>query len=108
MGESQEVPRGATTATRQPPSMTGAPQVVPDTDMRPRNTRPRTAPFDNEARVLRDRRLAEYEARLKHSQARITATTEIGDERSDLMVATGGGIVRGARHGHLLHPSCAT
>ena len=35
------------------------------------------------------RRLTEYEARLNHSHARPTATTEIGDERSDPMAAMG-------------------
>ncbi len=33
ISELQEMPRGATTATRQPPSMTEALQVVPDTDL---------------------------------------------------------------------------
>ena len=40
MCEPQEMPKRATTATRQPPNMAGAPQVVPDTDMRPRDARP--------------------------------------------------------------------
>ncbi len=82
--------------TRQLPDMTGAPQVVPDTDMHLRDTRPRTAPVNDGATALRDRRLAKYEARLNHSQARPTATTEIGDERSDPVAATGSGILRGA------------
>ncbi len=38
--ELQEVSMGPTTATRQLPSTTGAPQVVPDTDLRPRDSRP--------------------------------------------------------------------
>ena len=91
-----EVRREPIMATRQLPDTTGAPQVVPDTDMHLRDTRPRTAPVNDGATALRDRRLAEYEARLNHSQARPTATTEIGDERSDPMAATGSGILRGA------------
>ncbi len=76
--------------------------------MRPRDAGPRTAPIEDGATALRDRRLAEYETRLNHSQARPTATTEIGDERSDPMAATGGGILRGAGHGYLLYPSCTS
>ena len=95
-------------ATCQLPDPTGAPQVVSDTNMRPRDTRPQTVPVNDGATALRDRRLAEYEARLNHSQARPTATTEIGDERSDPMAATGSGILRGAGHGYLLHPQCAS
>ena len=95
-------------ATRQFPDTTGAPQVVPDTDMRLRDTRPRTAPANDGATALRDRRLAEYEVRLNHSQARPAAATDIGYERSDPVAATGGGILRGAGHGHLLHPQCAS
>ncbi len=93
-------------ATGQFPDTTGAPQVVPDTDMCPGDTRSRTAPVNDGATALRDRRLAEYEARLNHSQARPTATK--GDERSDPVAATGGGILRGAGHGYLLHPQCAS
>ncbi len=33
---------------------------------------------------------------------------EIGDDVSDPMVAMGGGILKGAGRGHLLHPSCAS
>ncbi len=95
-------------ATRQFPDTTGASHVVPDTDMHLRDTHPQTAPAKDGATALRDRRLAEYEARLNHSQARPTATTEIGDERSDPVAATGGGILRGAGHGYLLHPQCAS
>ncbi len=106
MSDPQEVPRGAISATRQPPNVTGAPQVVSNTDMHPRDARPRTAPVDDGATMLRDRRLAEYEARLNHSQARPTATTVIGGGRSDPIFAMGGGILIVA--GHLLHPSCAS
>ncbi len=108
MSEPLEVPRGPTTATRQPPSTTGAPQVVPDTDMPPREARPRKAPVDDGVTALRDRHLAEYDAQLNYSQARPTATTEMGDERSYPMAAMGGGILRGDGHGYLLHPSCAS
>ncbi len=59
-------------------------------------------------RTLKDRRLAEYETRLNHSQAWPTATTEIGDERSNPMAATGSGILRGAGHGYLWNPHCAS
>ena len=38
--EPLEGPRGPPTATRQLPDMTGTPQVVPDTNMRPRDARP--------------------------------------------------------------------
>ena len=69
---------------------------------------PRTAPANDGATALRDRRLAEYEARLNHSQARPTATIGIGEERSDPMAATGGGILRGVGHDTLLHPSSAS
>ncbi len=79
-----------------------------DTDTHPRDARPQTAPIDDGATVLRHRCLAEYKARLKHSQARPTATTEIRNERSDPMVAMGNEILRGAGHSHLLHPSCAS
>ncbi len=103
-----EVQREPIMATGQFPDTTGAPQVVPDTDMCLRDTRPRMAPVNDGATALRDRRLLEYEARLNHSQARPTATTEIGDERSDPVAATGGGILRGAGHGYLLHPQCAS
>ena len=37
MGELQEVPWGATDATQQPQMIAGAPQVVPDTDLHPRD-----------------------------------------------------------------------
>ncbi len=83
-------------------------QVVPDTDMRLRDAWPQTAPVNDGATALRDRCLTEYEARLNHSEARPTATTENGDERSDPMAATGSGILRGARQGYLLHPQCAS
>ncbi len=108
MSQPQEVPGGGGVNNGHLSTPSVAPQVVPDTDMRPRDALPQADPIDDGATVLRDRRLAEYEARLKHSQARPTATTEIGDERSDLMVTTGGGILSGARHGHLLHPICAS
>ena len=39
---------------------------------------------------------------------RPTATTEIGEERSDPMAATGSGVLIGAEHGYLLHPQCAS
>ncbi len=76
--------------------------------MHPRDTQPHTAPIDDGATALIEQRLAEYEAQLNHSQAEPTATTEIGDERSDPMAASGSGILRGAAHGYLLHPSCAS
>ncbi len=95
-------------ATGQFPDTTGAPQVVPDTDMRLGDTRPRTAPVNDGAMALRDRRLAEYETKLNHSQARTTANTEIGDERLDPVAATGCGILRVAGHGYLLYPQCAS
>ncbi len=106
--EPVEVQREPILATGQFPDTTRAHQVVPDIDMRPRDTRPRTAPVNDGATALRDKRLADYEARLNHSQARPTATTEIGDERSDPVAATGGGILRGAGHGYLLQPQCAS
>ncbi len=81
--EPLEVSREPIMATRQLSDMTGAPQVVPDTNMRLRDNRPRMAPVNDGATALRDRRLTEYEARLNHSQARPTATTEIGDKMSD-------------------------
>ncbi len=99
-----EVQREPIMAARQLPDTIGAPQVVPDTDMHLGDVRSRTAPVNDGATALRDRRLAEYEARLNNSQARPTATTEIGDERSDPMAATGSGILRGAGHGYLLQP----
>ena len=102
-----EVQREPIIATRQLPDMTEAPQVVPDTDMRLRDVRPRAAPVNDRATALRDRRLAEYEARLNYSQALPTATTKIGYDRSDPMAATGSGILRGARHSYLLHPQSA-
>ncbi len=107
-GEPLEVPREPIMTPCQLPHTTGAPQVVPDTDMRLRDARPRTTSVNDGATALRDRCLAEYEARLYHSQARPTATTEIGDERSDAMAATGSGILRLAGHGYLLHPQCAS
>ena len=81
-----------------------APQTVPNIDVRLRQLADRTAPTDNGATALRDRRIAEYEARLQNSRARAAAAYDAGCRDPEPMAATGAGLPRGAGHGYLLHP----
>ena len=64
--------------TRKLPDTTGAPQVVPDTDMRTRDTRPRTAPDNDGATALSDKRLAEYALVLAERFGERTAAQNAG------------------------------
>ncbi len=81
-----------------------APQTAPNVDARPRQTAERTALLDDGATALRDRRLAEYEARLQDSRARDPAAHDAGYRNPEPTAATGAGLLRGAGHGYLLHP----
>ena len=81
-------------------------QEVPKVDVRPRTAHVPLAPEDDGATALRDRRLAEYEARLQRSQARHAVRPENG-LREFPGATTGMGLMRGAGHGYLLHPSRA-
>ncbi len=47
MGEPQEVPWGAVNDTQQPSIIDETPQVVPDTDVHPRDARVRMPPTDD-------------------------------------------------------------
>ena len=64
----------------------------------------RTAPTDDGATALRDRCIAEYEARLQNSRARASAEYDAGYRDPEPTTATGAGLLRGAGHGYLLHP----
>ena len=86
---------------RDPPE---APRIVPNVDTRPRQPSARTAPTDDGATALRDRRIAQYEARLQNSQARASAAYDAGCRDPEPTAATGAGLLRGASHGYLLHP----
>ena len=79
-------------------------QTVPSVDTRPRQLAERTTPIDDGATALRDRRLAEYEARLQNSRARASAAHDAGYRNPEPTAATGAGLLRGAGHGYLLHP----
>ncbi len=81
-----------------------APQTVPNVDARPWQLAERTAPIDDGTTALRDRRLAEYEARLQNSCARASAAHDAGYRDPEPTAATGAGLLRGAGHGYLLHP----
>ncbi len=77
---------------------------MPNVDMRSRHPPTRTAPEDDGATALRDRHIAEYEARLQKSRARASAAYDAGCRDPELVAATGAGLLRGAGHGYLLHP----
>ncbi len=81
-----------------------APQTVPNIDVRPRQIADRKAPTDDGTTALRDRRIAEYEARLQNSRARSSAAYDAGYVGPEPTTATGTGLLRGAGHGYLLHP----
>ncbi len=81
-----------------------ASQTVPSVDACPQQLSTRTAPTDDGATVLRDRRIAEYEARLQNSRARASAAYDAGYRDPELTAAMGAGLLRGAGHGYLLHP----
>ncbi len=100
-GEPQEVPQVAIPATQQTGLDTEAPQEVPKVDVHPRTARMQLAPKDDRATALRDRRLAEYEARLHRSQARPMVHASLG-------TTIGMGLMRGAGPGYLLHPGWAS
>ncbi len=105
MGEPQEVPRVAIPVTQWMEIETEALQEVPKVDVRPRTARTQLAPEDDAATALRDRRPAEYEDRLQRSQARHVVRPENGPREGSPRATTGMGLMRGAGHGYLLHPS---
>ncbi len=80
------------------------PQTVPNADARPRQTAERTASINDGATALRDRRIADYEARLQNSRARTSAAHDAGYRDPEPAAATGAGLLRGAGHSYLLHP----
>ncbi len=65
--EPQEEPGATFDICRQLRDPVEAPQTVPNVDARPRQPPSRMAPTDDGATALRDRRIAEYEARLQES-----------------------------------------
>ncbi len=89
---------------RQPRDPIGHPQVVSRTDVRPRQHAMRMVPKDDGATALRDRCIAEYEARLRNSQAQAPVAPDAGYDDPDLVTPMGAGLLRGAGHGYLLHP----
>ncbi len=89
---------------RQLRDLVEAPQLVPNVDTRLRQPSARTAPTDDGATALRDQHIAEYEARLQNSWARASAAYDAGCRDPEPTAATGTGLLRGARHGYLLHP----
>ncbi len=76
-----------------------APQTVPHMNECPRHPPTCTAPEDDGDIALQDRGIAEYEARV---QAHVVP--EAGYRDPDLVATTDAGLLRGARHGYLLHP----
>ncbi len=108
MGEPQEVPQVAIPVTQWTEIETEALQEVPKVDVRPRTARTQLASEDDGAMALRDMRLAEYEARLQRSQARHVVRPENGPREGSPRATTGTGLMRGAGHGYLLHPSRAS
>ncbi len=101
--EPQEEPEAAFDIGRQLWEPPETPQTVPNIDTCPRQPSTHTAPTDDGATALRDRRIAEYEARLQNSQARATAVHDAGCRGPEPTAAMGAGLLRGARHGYLLH-----
>ncbi len=81
-----------------------APQTVPSVDAHTRQPPTHTAPEDDGATALRDRRIAKYEARLQSSWVRASAAYDAGCRDPDPVATTGAGLLRGAGHGYLLHP----
>ncbi len=55
------------------------------------------APTDDGATALRDRRIAEYEARLQESWARASAAYDAGYVSPEPTAATGAGLLQGSR-----------
>ncbi len=102
--EPQEESRVSVDIGRQLRDLVEALQTVPSADARPRQLSTRTAPTDDGATVLRDWRIAEYEARLQNSCARASAAYGAGYRDPELTAAMGAGLLRGAGHGYLLHP----
>ncbi len=64
-------------------------QTMPNVDVRPRPLADRTAPTDDGATALRDRRIAEYKARLQNSHARASAAYDAGYRDPEPTAATG-------------------
>ncbi len=81
-----------------------ASQTVPHVDTCPRQPSTGMAPIDDGATALRDRCIAEYEARLQNSRARASTAYDAGCRDPEPVAATGAGLLRGAGHGYLLHP----
>ncbi len=96
IGEPQEVPWVAIPVNRRMQIETEAVQEVPKVDVRSRTARTQLAPEDDGATALRDRRLAEYEARLQHSQVRHPVRSENGPREGSPGATTGTGPMRGA------------
>ncbi len=103
-GEPQEEQGATFDIGRQLRDPVEAPQTVPNVDTRPRQLSTRPAPTDDGATGLRDRRIAEYDARLQNSRARASAAYDAGCRDLEHTAATGAGLLRGAGHGYLLHP----
>ncbi len=104
VGEPHEEPEAVFDIGRQLRDPTEASQTVPSADTCPRHLPSHTAPEDDRATTLRDRRIAEYEARLQNSRARGSAAYDAGCRDPEPVAATGVGLLRGAGHGYLLHP----
>ena len=81
-----------------------APQTVPHIDVCPRHPLVHTAPEDDGATALRNRRIAKYGARLRKNQAQAPVALEVGYEDPQPATTTGTGLLRVAGHGYLLHP----
>ncbi len=89
--QSAQLPNGLS-IEREPQEETGVPfeigrrlrdpvealQTMPNVDVCPRQLADRTALIDDGATALRDRRIAEYEARLQNSRPRASAAYDAG------------------------------
>ncbi len=104
IGEPQEKPEVALDIGRQLRDPIEVLQTVPCVDAHPQYPPTCTAPEDDGATVLRDRRIAEYEARLQNSRARVSAAYDTGCRDPDPVATKGTGLLRGAGHSYLLHP----
>ena len=75
--------------------------MVPSTDVQPKSTQMWLVPEDD---ALRDRWIAEYEARLRANWAQPMVEPEKGYDEPDPVATSGAGLLLGAGHSHLLHP----
>ncbi len=81
-----------------------APQTVPRIAARPEHPPTRTAPGDDGATALQDRRIAEYEVRLQNRRAQAPVAPNAGYRDPDPGATVGAGLLRGAGYSYLLHP----